>query len=151
MNRSFAFLAAAALVVGASAAGQASGSSQTNSNQVASAATPQNVIPKPLKAAEIKAQLVGNTLTGTDDEGPFFQFLSPDGTFRGTRKEDFFTGTWQIANDQFCTHLDEDDGENKGWDCTAVTLIDDKVYWSGEVDQNDTPEATVIAGNPRGL
>lgn len=151
MNRNFAFLAAAALVVGASATGQAKVLPPTDANQVASAATPQYVTPKPLKAADIKAQLIGNTITGSDDSGPFTQFFVPDGTFRGVGNDDFYTGTWQITNNQMCTHLDADDGENKGWDCTAVTLIDGKVYWSGEVSEGDAPEATLVPGNPTGL
>ncbi len=130
MNRNFAFLAAAALVVSASATGQAKVLPQTDANQVASVASPQAVAPKPLSADEIKAQLIGNTITGSDDDGPFRQFFAPDGTFRGVGT-DFYTGTWQITDNQFCTHLDEDDGENKGWDCTAVTLIDGKIYWTG--------------------
>jgi hypothetical protein len=50
-----------------------------------------------------------------------------------------------------CTHLDEDDGDNKGWDCNPVTLVEDKLYWADDVSEGDAPEATVLAGNPRGL
>jgi hypothetical protein len=151
MNLSLTYLAAAALVVGASTAGQANGVRPVVATQVASAATPQSVDLKPLNAAKIKAQVVGNTITGADDSGPFTQFFVPDGTFRGVGQEDFYTGTWQISNNQMCTHLDSDDGDNKGWDCTPVTVIDNKLYWSGDVSEGDEPEATLIHGNPTGL
>ncbi|THD46909.1 MAG: hypothetical protein E7774_05780 [Bradyrhizobium sp.] len=104
-----------------------------------------------LKGAAIQAQIVGNTISGTTSDKTYFEYVAPDGTIRGSDNSGFYSGVWQIQGDQLCLHYDEDDGDNKPWDCRWITLVDDTISWSSGADDDKDAEAKLIAGNPLGL
>jgi len=103
-----------------------------------------------LSGGEIQARFVGNTIDGVENGESYSEYLVPDGTLRGVEPSGFYSGRWRIANNQICFHYDEDDGQPGAWDCSPVTLVGEKVYWSQGVEE-ESPEATVVSGNPKNL
>jgi hypothetical protein len=107
-----------------------------------------------LTGAEIAAEIVGNTVTGTDKEGVFTEFLARNGAISGVSPSGPYRGAWRLKGDEICFYyydLDPSDPEANKWDCNSVTIDDGKIYWSDEVDAGDSPDATLLAGNPKGL
>jgi hypothetical protein len=151
MSRSFALLAAASvtamLVVATSAASQTL-PVRHRSLAFHAAAT---VGATPLSGAEIQARFVGNTVVGVENGEAYSEYIVPDGTIRGLGADGPYSGAWRIANGQLCFHYDESDGDGAAWDCSPVTLVGDKVYWSIGVGEGDSPEATLLYGNPKKL
>jgi hypothetical protein len=104
----------------------------------------------PLSGQQIKDQLVGNTIIGTEDGEPYSEFLKKDGTISGQSPSEKYTGQWRIGDDQICFYYKEEGkspAKAENWDCTFVVINGDKVIWQG----TDSPDSTLLAGNPKGL
>jgi hypothetical protein len=151
MNRTFAILSAAAVVFAVSPPSPSFGGRFAGVVRLASGATPRASAATPLSGAEIQARLIGNTITGVENGEAYEEYLKPDGTISGIEDSGFYSGSWRIVNNKLCFHYDEDDGDGKGWDCTPVTLVGTNVYWSNEVSDGDSVEATLLPGNPKNL
>ena len=88
-----------------------------------------------INANDIKARVIGNTVTGVDDGKPYQEYYNPNGTVSGMDTEDY-TGSWRIEGNKLCTGYESDDpkkpgvefiSENKrelGWDWQSVVRGD---------------------------
>lgn len=161
MSRLFAFLAFAALAPVASASSQPLTADQRDAKLAVSSAAAAMVKSGSLSAAQIRARLVGNTIDGVDDGKPFSEYVVSDGSLRGLGADGFFSGSWRIDNNQFCYRINEetdpddsaatDPTATSDWDCSQVTLVGDKLFWSDDVDEGDVPDGTLLAGDPNHL
>src|SRR5262245_29510348 len=76
--------------------------------------------PKMLTGAEIRSQIVGNTVAGEMGTA-FTEFYSPDGAIRGSSADGAYQGKWTIQGDMLCLEYDEPLG------CRRISLDGDKV------------------------
>jgi len=117
-----------------------------------------------LTASEIKARIIGNTISGVDDGETYMEYYSPNGTILGTDSSGKYTGNWRIDGDQLCTLFPDDDdsdddnstdnsaganktnnaGGAKSWSCSNIGLIGDKVIWN---DDGDLSDAKLLPGH----
>ena len=104
----------------------------------------------PLTAQEIKNQLIGNTIAGVEDGETYIEYLKKDGTISGQAPSGKYSGLWRIGDDQICFFYKEEGksaSKSENWDCTSVVINGNKVTWPG----SDSPDATLLAGNPNDL
>ncbi len=151
MCRSFALLASVSVVATLAVAASAAPQSLPGIQHSLAFSAPAKAGAAPLSGVEIQARIVGNTVEGVENGDAYSEYISPDGTIRGVGADGFYSGTWRITNGQICFHYDENDGQGSAWDCSPVTLVGDKIYWSMGVDGGDSPEATLLYGNPKKL
>lgn len=107
-----------------------------------------------LTGAEIAAEIVGNSIVGVDKDGAFTEFLARTGAIAGISASGPYRGAWRISGDQICFYyydLDPSDPNANKWDCNSVTLDNGNIFWSDQVDEGDAVDATLLAGNPKGL
>lgn len=105
-----------------------------------SAASAAEVQGRVLTGAEIEAEIIGNTVSGTTQDGyRYAEYYRPDGIVRA----DDYQGKWWIAGDTMC--FDYQGADSDG--CWGVALDGQKITWllNGEPDG----EARLQAGNPR--
>lgn len=158
MSRLFAFLAFAALAPAAWASPQTPPGDGKDAGLPVASAAAAPIKSGLLSAAQIQARLVGNTIDGVDDGKPFSEYVVSDGSLRGVGADGLFTGTWRIANNQFCYRINPDSDPDETapnnadasweWECSQVTLVGDKLFWSDDIDEGDVPDGTVRAGDP---
>jgi hypothetical protein len=151
MSRSFALLTAASVVVMLAAATSASSQMLPEGHYSLAFRAVAAVDAAPLSGAEIQARFIGNTIDGVENGQAYSEFIAPDGTIRGLGADGRYSGTWRVTDSQICFRYEENDGESEAWDCSPVTLVGDKVYWSSGVDDGDSPGATLLHGNPKNL
>lgn len=149
MSRSFVLQAVASAAVALAIATSTSSWTLAGSRDLAGAAA--EVGAAPLNGVEIQARLVGNTINGVENGEAYSEYLAPNGTIRGLAPSGLYTGRWRINNNQICFHYDESDGEVGAWDCSPVTLVGEKLYWSDDGGDGAQPEATLVSGNPKNL
>jgi hypothetical protein len=141
------------LIVAASGAQAQVGGRGSVAVAAPSAAAPKNYR-HTLTGAEIRAEIVGNTITGADKEGDFTEFLDGSGVIRGVSGSNHYQGQWRIQGDQICffyDDLDPSDPNANKWDCNSVTVDNGNIYWSDQVDEEDRVDASLAVGNPNGL
>ena len=102
-----------------------------------------------LTGEEIRAGIIGNTITGADEHGSFSEFLDRNGAIRGVSGSDRFTGVWRIKGDQICIRRYDPDANE--WDCNSVTFDNGNIFWTDQPDEDDPVDASLVAGNPNGL
>ena len=161
MSRFFAFLIVAALAPAASASSQTLPDGHRGVGLPVSRVASATADPAPLKGEQIRVRIVGNTIDGVDDGKAYSEYIVSDGTLRGLGADGFFSGTWRIDKNQFCYRIDPDaDPDNPDptdstatweWECSQVTLVGAKLYWSDGIDEGDAPDATLRDGNPSHL
>ena len=107
---------------------------------------------KALSGDEIKATLIGNTLSGVSKKGPRYEeTYMADGSIRGLwAGKDKYSGKWYVQGDKLCLDYvgsDDEDG------CTSASLNGDKFYWLNDDGSayNATRPATLVSGNPDNL
>jgi hypothetical protein len=98
-----------------------------------------------LSSKEIRASIVGNTLTGVQDGEAYTEFLRSDGTISGRAKSGKYFGEWRISGNRICFGYRDD---KKNWDCSYVKLRGSQVVWS---QKGGASFSTLVRGNPRGL
>jgi len=143
MRRALGYLAAVVIVLATSAAAQTLSSRSRAPVRLGADASA-------LSGAQIRAQVIGNTITGVEDGETYAEYLAPDGTISGEGDSGAYAGFWRVAGDQLCFRYDDDDAGG-AWDCASVTLIGASVYWSRGAPAGAPPEATLLAGNPKKL
>jgi hypothetical protein len=100
---------------------------------------------------QIRAKLVGNTISGVEDEETYSEYLKQDGKIAGFAPSGKYTGRWRIADDQICFFYDgagKTVTSAKDWECSFVAIDGSKITWDPGPDAS---ESTLIAGNPKGL
>jgi hypothetical protein len=90
-----------------------------------------------LTGNQIKQLLIGNTITGVQDNAPYSEYLDPQGTISGDSQGEIYFGRWQISRNEICFRYA---GESKEWVCTGVTLKGSTIIW------DDNTSATLVAG-----
>ena len=159
MSRLFAFLAFAALAPIAAASSQPLTGDHPDANLAISSPPAAKAKTGLLSAAQIQALLVGNTIDGVEDGKSYSEFIASDGRLRGVAGDGPYGGDWRIENNQFCSRIDLDaDPEETpnpnatdatwAWDCSPVSLVGDKLFWSDGVAEGDVPDATLRPGDP---
>jgi hypothetical protein len=98
----------------------------------------------PLAAAQIQAQIVGNTIEGTAGDVEYTEFYAADGTIHGLGDDGPYTGQWSIENDHMCFDL----GETK--ECDRVQVDGNKVQLTGD-DGSLVAVGELKPGNPGNL
>ena len=151
MSRSFAFLAAATVTGTLAVASSAAPQTQQGLHRSFVRPVSARVAGTALSTAEIQANFVGNTIDGVENGEAYSEYIAPDGTIRGVEPDGFYSGAWRIANGQICFHYNDDDDASTTWDCWPVTLVGENVYWSSGLADGDSPEATLLKGNPKNL
>ena len=59
--------------------------------------------PRPLSGRELQVLLLGNTLIGLDEDGPYWMYYPSADTLWGRSSEgDVDVGRWWIENDSYC-------------------------------------------------
>ncbi|MDQ0395865.1 hypothetical protein [Labrys monachus] len=99
-----------------------------------------------LTGAEIKARIIGNTVTGVDDGDTYQEYYNPNGSIAGTDNTGKYTGNWRIDGDQLCTIFQDTDNDvvtAKDWNCSNIGVIGDHVIWN---DDGDLSDAKLIPG-----
>jgi hypothetical protein len=150
MSRALGYLAAVIVLATSAAAHCASAETLKNRGRDT---VPPGANASALSGAQIGAQVIGNSITGVDSDNgeSYTEYLKPDGTISGIEDSGAYSGSWRIVNNKLCFHYDDNDGDSEGWDCTPVTLVGTNVYWSNEVSDGDSVEATLLRGNPKNL
>jgi hypothetical protein len=98
-----------------------------------------------LTAAEIKARIIGNTVTGVEDGAPYQEYFNPNGTIAGSDSTEKYVGVWRIDGSKLCMGYQSDDDPDKldDWSCSGVALIGDRVIWN---DHGEMTEGKLVAG-----
>ncbi|MDQ0395441.1 hypothetical protein J3R73_005233 [Labrys monachus] len=94
---------------------------------------------------EIKARIVGNTVTGVDDGKPYMEYYDPSGSIAGKDTEPY-TGSWRIDGNKLCTGYESEDPTKTDldWTCSGVSVVGDRVFW---LDQDgEKTEAKLLPG-----
>jgi hypothetical protein len=107
---------------------------------IALAAAPVGAAPKVLTGADIRSQVIGNTIAG-EMGAAFTEFYSPDGAIRGSSADGAYQGKWSIQGDLLCLEYDEPLG------CRRIALDGDQVTFITEQGQVDGT-GTLLKGNP---
>lgn len=79
-----------------------------------------------LNAADIRARIIGHTLSGREDGRTYRETLFANGRIKGVDDEGNYTGRWSIRKDRLCFIYDDDEDEDE-WECSAVRLDGDAV------------------------
>jgi hypothetical protein len=115
-------------------------------------ATPtQANAPPALTNEDIRAKLIGNTISGVEDGEAYDEYLKPDGKISGRSASEKYTGQWRVADGQICFYYNETGKSvtnSKNWDCSFVAVDGSKVIWDPGPDQS---QSTLVEGNPKGL
>ena len=127
---------------------------QTSNRGLAASGVVASNVRHILTGVEIRAVVVGNSISGADKDGAFTEFLDRSGAIKGISGLGRYSGAWRITGDQICFYyydLEPGDPNANKWDCNSVTLDNGNIYWSDEVDDGDPVDASLVAGNPKGL
>lgn len=96
---------------------------------------------------QIRKALVGNTITGMDDDEPYNEYLHPDGRIIGENQEGRYVGHWMISGDQMCLRYSTN-GKESTWDCSEVELDGSRITWLADGEKSFS---NLIIGNPNGF
>ena len=107
---------------------------------IALAAATVTAAPRVLTGAEIRSEVVGNTIAG-EMGAAFTEFYSPEGAIRGSSPDGAYQGKWTIQGDLLCLEYDEPLG------CRKIALDGDQVTFITEQGQVDGT-GTLLKGNP---
>jgi hypothetical protein len=103
---------------------------------------------EPLKTDDqIRRALVGNTITGMDDDEPYNEYLHPDGRIIGENQEGRYTGHWMISGGQMCLRYSTN-GKESTWDCSEIELDGSRITWMADGEKSFS---NLIIGNPNGF
>lgn len=103
-----------------------------------------NAAPQALMSAqEILTSLIGNTITGVEDNERYVEYLSPDGRILGRSESGAYSGNWRIEGDKLCVAYDK----KITWDCVALRLNGNQLVWVVDPDGGDDLIASVSKGN----
>lgn len=97
-----------------------------------------------LTGAAAWARVVGNTVTGTTPDGPYSEFLAPDGALTLVDSDGKAGGRWALKGDRICTQVDDEDEE-----CRAVAVQGPTGAFTDEAGTRYP--FTILPGNPKGL
>ena len=102
-----------------------------------------------LSSDAVRSYLVGNTISGIEAGEQYVEYLRPDGTISGRSPSGSYKGKWRISGKRMCFLYFGERGEAEGsWDCSEVSIVGNKVFWSG----TPASEASTLAhGDPNGL
>ena len=102
-----------------------------------------------LSGEQIRLRVSGNTLVGTEDGLPYFQYFIDDGTILVQDKEGEYSGHWFIRGNQLCVAYEDDNGYiPETHKCSRVILRQNQIIASA-IDDDDP--LTLEPGNPRQL
>jgi len=95
-----------------------------------------------LSGDEIRATIVGNTITGVEDGESYTEYLNPNGTISGQSPSGKYSGNWRISDNEICFTYHEgrtkrEAGKNKR-DCNRVKLRGTQITW------DDNSVATLV-------
>lgn len=72
-----------------------------------------------LTGAQIRAKLIGRTISGTEDGVRYSEKLLANGTIKGhSAKEPAYDGEWEISGNEICFYYDSDDDD----DCSRIVM-----------------------------
>lgn len=74
-----------------------------------------------LSAADIRARIIGRTISGQEDGKTYRETLLENGKIKGADTEGKYTGRWSIRKNSICFRYDDDEEEDE-WDCSVVRL-----------------------------
>ncbi len=113
---------------------------------------------QPLTGDQIRLSVTGNTLVGSEEGSPYFEYFIGDGTILGQGKDGEYSGHWFIQGDQLCVVYEDDNGnipteDNMGnipayRNCSRVIMNGNQVIASS-IDEDDP--LTLQRGNSRNL
>ena len=75
-------------------------------------------------AQEIQASVIGNTITGAEDNERYAEYISPDGRILGRTESGSYSGNWRIEGNELCVSYGK-----KPWECTALRLTGNQLVW----------------------
>jgi len=88
-----------------------------------------------LTGPQIRARLVGKTISGTEDGARYSEKLLANGTIKGrSSTEPDYDGEWDVSGNEICFYYDDDDDE----DCSRVTIKGSTVSFVDEDGSRST-------------
>jgi len=90
-------------------------------------------------------QLVGNSITGKEDDEILVEYYAPDGTVKSMTGNEISTGKWALVGETVCfKYTDSNDTE-----CYKVEVLGNLVTYTDENGVGSRYE--ILKGNPKGL
>lgn len=101
-----------------------------------------------LTAAEIRATIAGNSLTGEYEGKAYTEYYDADGTIHGSSADGPYKGKWSVRDDDLMCFAYEPDYAIIG--CVMLFVNADTVTFR-LIDGTEEPPAKLRPGNPEGL
>lgn len=102
-----------------------------------------------LTAAEIRAELIGRSITGVENGRPYTETLLRSGRIAGRDADGRYTGRWTIQGERLCflyDDADDDDDDEDEWDCSSVRLDGSRITFVTPGEPNES--ATLLDRAP---
>jgi len=111
----------------------------------APAATDTALAPEKLLGVAAWNRLVGNSITGKEDDETLVEYYAPDGTAKSMLGTEISTGKWALVGETICFQYTDD----KEMECYRLEVMGNAVTFT---DQEGTgTRYEILKGNPKGL
>jgi hypothetical protein len=102
-----------------------------------------------LSGNQIQQHIIGNTLAGTENGSPYFEYFAAYGVIMGRGKDGEYLGNWTIRGDKLCVAYEDDNGNIAGIHKCSYIFVNGRQVTGSSIDEDDP--LTIEQGNPRNL